>query len=167
MQPQARSDGSQLAGPVLATQRKPAEGSTVQGKEGPALPGLACPPCPRVSPRSGCRAHSEERTTVGTEPPWAPSCPRASRCVALRAHTPAVHCASKRRTSSCPVTWVQQQLTPPWSTLRGPMEESRGPAANARGTTDGPQLNNSSGSAGLRARTLWKCSPSEEPVVVH
>lgn len=53
MQPQARSDGSPLAGPVLATQLQPEEGSAVQGKEGPALHSLSCPPCPRVSPCSG------------------------------------------------------------------------------------------------------------------
>lgn len=87
MQPQARSDGSQLAGPVQATQRKPEEGSTVQGKEGPALHGRACPPCPRASPRSGCRAHSEERTAVGTEPSWALLPPSLAVCCTHGSHS--------------------------------------------------------------------------------
>lgn len=43
-QPQAGSDGSQSPGPVLATQLKSEAGSTVQGKEGPALHSLSCPP---------------------------------------------------------------------------------------------------------------------------
>lgn len=138
MQPQAGSDGSQSPGPVLATQLKSEEGSIVQGKQGPALYSLSCPPLATyitllkgagLIPRRGRQWEGHPRGG----PPSAPEPRGVLHCMA---HASAMHCARKQKTSSCPVTWVQQQQhTPLWSTLHSPMEENQGPAENARGTT--------------------------------
>lgn len=144
--------------------------STVQCQKGPPLYSLLCGPRPRISSCSGLQyslrgeddgrkgalegAHLLPPSLTGL---W--HCTGSCFCGALCKETESF-------LSPCHVGGA--------ATAHPAMEHPQGKRGDCwkhtrhhRTGPPGHLLNNSSGSTGLRARALWKCSPLEEFVILH
>lgn len=139
-QPQAGSDGSQSPGPVLATQLKSEAGSTVQGKEGPALHRLSCPPWPHAWPCSGVQGLPEERTTVEGRPVGAPLLPLSLMgcCTAWLVLPSNALCKETADFLLSCHMGAAAAAFPLWSTPPTVPWKNPGPAGNARTTDRAP-----------------------------
>lgn len=130
-----------------------------------AVPGHA------YHPAQGCSTHSVERTTAGRKGALEGAHLLPPSLTGLRHCTGSCFCGALCKEtesflSPCHVG-VAATAHPTTEHPQGKRGDSWKHTRHLRTGPPGHLLNNSSGSTGLRARALWKCSPLEEFVILH